>query len=699
MSFTIRGNEDKSFKNQIRIIFVIFIIAISFFLLNNRTYKIFSEGYDEEIYLSFVEDDNQIQRVKLYKNQEVYHAFLPSYASLNKTSLQADENVFIIADGKMIASGEETDLTEIDNLKLLVKGENETEYPLIMHTSSSIPSLWIRTKSGSLNNIHESKENKESAEVVLKKSDGSTDMDTSAKIKCHGYTTFYYTDKKSYQLKFDDSTSILGMGNAKKWILTSNIFDSSKVRNALSYYVADRLELPYSVKPEYVDLYINGEYLGNYLIHDSIEIGENRINIPANGSFLIVTGHREGETDLFFTDDYGNTYSLKDPDYLEENKLEEIRNYVNEVQKTILELDEDDELDHLSTLIDVDSLATMFLIDEITDEVDANVWSTYYYFNGEDGLLHAGPAWDFDRSIGGVIHFNNYSRINSFVNGFPEQLWKNSNFRKLVKVKMQQHPDLYKDSLEYLEEISGKISKSIEMDKIIWGYTMGGFVDTGNFKFNIEYTEQFFKERFELINNIVNNPEEYVSVNIIRKGKERTIWLKKGDKLSFSELNYLCESYNVDYFSFGNGTIIWDNFPVYEDLVLTIGPERTDQVIQKEGKTHMDAISFLIFIILFFPGLLALLISGKYKDKKISELVIQYGSYTICITVLTFAAMYFIMGEKTINWGSGLEGFDYSMGHIGVAFKITLLQFAESVALGIAIRFLDKMKKKETSEE
>ena len=594
----------------------------------------------------------------------------------------------------MIASGEETDLTEIDNLKLLVKGENETEYPLIMHTSSSIPSLWIRTKSGSLNNIHESKENKESAEVVLKKSDGSTDMDTSAKIKCHGYTTFYYTDKKSYQLKFDDSTSILGMGNAKKWILTSNIFDSSKVRNALSYYVADRLELPYSVKPEYVDLYINGEYLGNYLIHDSIEIGENRINIPANGSFLIVTGHREGETDLFFTDDYGNTYSLKDPDYLEENKLEEIRNYVNEVQKTILELDEDDELDHLSTLIDVDSLATMFLIDEITDEVDANVWSTYYYFNGEDGLLHAGPAWDFDRSIGGVIHFNNYSRINSFVNGFPEQLWKNSNFRKLVKVKMQQHPDLYKDSLEYLEEISGKISKSIEMDKIIWGYTMGGFVDTGNFKFNIEYTEQFFKERFELINSIVNNPEEYVSVNIIRKGKERTIWLKKGDKLSFSELNYLCESYNVDYFSFGNGTIIWDNFPVYEDLVLTIGPERTDQVIQKEGKTHMDAISFLIFIILFFPGLLALLISGKYKDKKISELVIQYGSYTICITVLTFAAMYFIMGEKTINWGSGLEGFDYSMGHIGVAFKITLLQFAESVALGIAIRFLDKMKKK-----
>ena len=145
--------------------------------------------------------------------------------------------------------------------------------------------------------------------------------------------------------------------------------------------------------------------------------------------------------------------------------------------------------------------------------------------------------------------------------------------------------------------------------------------------------------------------------------------------------------------------MIWDNFPSFEDLVLTPGPERAEQVIQKEGGTRMEAINYLIFILLFFPGLLALFISGKYKDKKISELIIQYGSYTICITVLTFAAMYLIMGEKTINWGSGLEGFDYSMGHIGVAFKIALLQFTESVVLGIAIRFLDKTKKKETAEE
>ena len=185
---------------------IIIVFIVSLFLLSSGTNVVCADGYDEELYLTFVNEDNQTQRVKLFKNGEGYHAFLPSYASLESVSLQTDENVFVLIDGQMIGSGEETDLTQFDNLKLLVKGENEVEYPLFIHASSNIPSLWIRTKSGSIDNIHESKENKEPVDVVLKTSDGLTDLEASAKIKCHGYTTFYYTDKKSYQLKFDDTT-------------------------------------------------------------------------------------------------------------------------------------------------------------------------------------------------------------------------------------------------------------------------------------------------------------------------------------------------------------------------------------------------------------------------------------------------------------------------------------------------------------
>jgi len=701
MSGKIIQNEDKETEKRLlkRITVITIVLIVSFFLFNARTDIVYAEGYDEDIYLVFVTNENETQEIKLYKNNEGYHVFLPSNANLNNFSIQSDESVSVVIDGKTISSGETADLTETAETELLFDGEDQIKYPLIVHTLSDIPSLWITTKSGSMTQVHESKENRETAVVKCITSDGTVSFESSAKIKCHGYTSFYYANKKSYHLKFDDDVQMLGMGEAKKWILTSNIFDSSKLRNALSYYLAQKLELPYAVNAEYVDLYVNNEYLGNYLIHDSVELNRERIDIPANGSFLIVTGHREGEEDLFFKDDYGNTYSLKDPDYLEEDHLEEIRNYMNEIQKTILELGENDELDYLNSLIDVDSLVTMFLIDEITDEVDANVWSTYYYYNGEDGLLHAGPAWDFDRSIGGVIHFNNYSKINSFINGFPEQLWKNSNFKKLVKEKLAKYPDLYDDAIKFLDDSADMIKESVEADKTIWGYTMGGFVDTGNTEHNIEYVKQFFKERFELIRNIVSDPDEYVSLNIVRKGKERTIWLKKGEKLSSSELEYLCESYNCDYFSFGNGTQMWDNFPIFEDLILTTGPERTEQTIQKEGEKGMEAINFIIFVIVFFPGLLTLFISGKFKGRKLSELIIQYGSYTFCIIVLTFALMYFIMGEKTINWGGTLEGFDYNMSHIGVAFKVIALQFTESIVLGILIRLSDRIRKKEVTEE
>ena len=74
------------------------------------------------------------------------------------------------------------------------------------------------------------------------------------------------------------------MGTAKKWILTANAFDDTLLRNAVAFSIAKMLGLDYTPDVQFVDVYANGKFLGNYLLSEKIEIGKNRINI--SGAFI-----------------------------------------------------------------------------------------------------------------------------------------------------------------------------------------------------------------------------------------------------------------------------------------------------------------------------------------------------------------------------------------------------------------------------
>lgn len=61
------------------------------------------------------------------------------------------------------------------------------------------------------------------------------------------------------------------MPKAKTWILLANHADPSLLRNTLAYDLAAAFGLPGSPDSRFVDLTINGEYLGNYLITEKVE--------------------------------------------------------------------------------------------------------------------------------------------------------------------------------------------------------------------------------------------------------------------------------------------------------------------------------------------------------------------------------------------------------------------------------------------
>lgn len=88
--------------------------------------------------------------------------------------------------------------------------------------------------------------------------------------------------KKPYKIKLNKKTDLFGMGDGvknKHWVLLANFFDESLMRNKVCYDLAGVFGAPTWMKSEWVDVVMNGDYIGNYQLCQHIRVAEDRINI------------------------------------------------------------------------------------------------------------------------------------------------------------------------------------------------------------------------------------------------------------------------------------------------------------------------------------------------------------------------------------------------------------------------------------
>lgn len=89
-------------------------------------------------------------------------------------------------------------------------------------------------------------------------------------------------DKKPYKIKLDKKTDLFGLGGGvknKHWVLLANCFDESLMRNKLCYDLSGVFGAPVWMKSEWVDVVMNGQYVGNYQLCQHIRVGEERVPV------------------------------------------------------------------------------------------------------------------------------------------------------------------------------------------------------------------------------------------------------------------------------------------------------------------------------------------------------------------------------------------------------------------------------------
>ncbi|MBO5328278.1 MAG: CotH kinase family protein [Clostridia bacterium] len=383
----------------------------------------------------------------------------------------------------------------INDYELKIGGhEQYSWYPTITEV---MPAIHINTSDGS--NTWATKYNRNSklngqieyvaatvSTAACEESEKLTDI--SAQVKVRGNYTLQY-EKKPIRIKFDKKQNLLGLHEGEKyknWVLLANWKDLSMTNNSIAYYLGQTIlgsDGYYCTDFRYVEVYLNGQYWGVYLLCEQQEVKDGRTSVPEVednyqgtdiGYFFEYDGYYDteinmpnGQGDPTFVMDYSGGsgavrgYTIKS-DIYNDAQINFLRNYMNNAYKIAIQATRYNKFyefnstytgivdatgkyssakDVVAACIDIQSLVDAYILNEIACDLDV-AWSSFYLSvdltaSGNKKVTFEAP-WDFDSCFGMVnncctsgIGMYAANKNNPWYNLVTNQAW----FKDMVKQK------------------------------------------------------------------------------------------------------------------------------------------------------------------------------------------------------------------------------------------------------------------------
>ena len=291
---------------------------------------------------------------------------------------------------------------------------------------------------------------------------GTLFSNADAQVKVRGNWTTVY-DKKPLRIKFGQRQAMDGLNEGaemKNWVLLAGYKDGSLSRDKAALSASREIlgkDGLFAADAEFVEVEINGEYWGVYLLADMQQVNKHRIDITSPekdyqgtdiGYFMEYDGYYMNEDELHsvfvsyadnaplvpfdgnggsgktmrpLSDEHDVGISIKSTVNSKEQH-DFIENYINNVydimyfaaynDEAYVFNDQFTEISKVSDIspeeavrraVNVDSLADMYIVSELTCDADI-YWSSFFMDvdlgEGGDKKLTFEAPWDFDSSMG-----------------------------------------------------------------------------------------------------------------------------------------------------------------------------------------------------------------------------------------------------------------------------------------------------------
>lgn len=312
----------------------------------------------------------------------------------------------------------------LDNYKLALTQEqvnqNIQEFknlmPRIQYAVTDVPVIYINSLDKiKLQDCNQGNTPKLNAEIIVAYYDENgvyhDYIDTNGEAKVRGNSTANPA-KKPYNIYFSTDVDLFGMGKDNKYCLLANAIEPALMRNALVRLFNDTCGLDYACQYEFVDVYADGSYRGSYLMSTPVDIEETRVDIDKETDAILEIEQSFAEGDFYIERSkhspfFNLRFQIANGNDLNGEGYSRVFSTICQLEYAIISGD----YEEVQKFADIESLAKYYVLAEYFKDVDFNWDSTRFYI--EDGKLHGGPAWDYDRSAGHAAVTNYRDRYNN----------------------------------------------------------------------------------------------------------------------------------------------------------------------------------------------------------------------------------------------------------------------------------------------
>ena len=294
--------------------------------------------------------------------------------------------------------------------------------------------------------------------------------------------------KKPYRFKMKKKAAVCGLPKAKTFALIANYIDCSLMRNAVSLWVANYLQMPFANHCIPVRVYFNDILKGEYMLTEKIGTGSGSVNIDEyKGVLFELDSNYDEAFEFYFRWDGGKRLPVmvKDPDFTEicdslgVTTSQYLQTWQSDFTQMAQAVTSGDTSADLSQYIDLESAVNFFIVNNLAANHEMKHPKSFYIYKDSiaDGeTYHFGPVWDFDWAY----TFDGYEGVSASIPmvasdgdcggySFLKALFSNTGFRALYKQKWDKFISVgYPQLLKYMEEYANLIEPSAIENGQLW---------------------------------------------------------------------------------------------------------------------------------------------------------------------------------------------------------------------------------------
>ncbi len=345
------------------------------------------------------------------------------------------------------------------------------------------------------------------------------DYNGTARIRGRGNSSWFWYDKKPYRIKLDESSEILGLKRNRDWVLLPNYRDPTDLMNTFGFEVAGWLGLPFTNHTRYVEVTLNGDFIGLYQLTEQVEQGGNRVDVDDIDGLLICLDVDDGPSqspdagDNFWSSVFKMPVCVKYPKEPTITQLSAIRDDFAKLERAI----NDYHYDSVAALLDIPSFIDYLIIHELVYNVEIDAPRSVFMHKDKGGKYVMGPVWDFDGGYdfdwSTMYTGHNYFNAQELVLGtdpanhkegyripnFFTQMFRNQQFVQEYKLRWNEVKDeIFDHAWGVMEEYVLSLQDAMARDFQRWPIDKNYITETGRM-------EVWLSNRVSYLTSVINN--------------------------------------------------------------------------------------------------------------------------------------------------------------------------------------------------